>query len=329
MKKVLTAMLAALTLIASSATVSADHYWSDAMNFTAAEGAIDVDGKITPGEWDDAQLISIKLNNDPLDASGNINYQSGWADVDRDDADYSGTYRIKWDANYIYFLEDRSDDFVNQLANADEPWTTDGTLIFTQVDSADGSLNPEGISAHIFYSVGDDGVAGSNLKARVADMSTGFQEKIDIPGGKIASGLKSGGFVVEVAVPWSFYSSIVPGYKGPVAGDKLGLSYVIHDSDTEELVHVKQLCYAIDNENMGEVPGGYDYGGWATLELLAAPVAPATEAPTDAPEATDVTPVTPVTPTAPKTADSIGIILAAMVLAAGFVVVTKRTVKSK
>ncbi|MCL2813018.1 MAG: hypothetical protein FWD23_00305 [Oscillospiraceae bacterium] len=266
-KKILTALVLTMALILCSVPVSAEHYWNNSMMFRAAYGTVTVDGKIDPGEWDDTMAIDIKLNNDPLYASENINYQGEWAE-DRSDSDFSGTYKIKWDDKYIYFLEDRNDDYVNLFGDGEQPYMTDGTLIFTQIDNYDGSLNPDGISIHAFYTVGKDGKIGGDLKARVCNMEEGSRETVDIPGGLVASTLKTGGFIIEVAIPWAFYTSYVPDFKAPAAGDKLGLSYVVHDNDTDDPAFIKQLCYAIDNENLGDVPGGYDFGGWGVVELI-------------------------------------------------------------
>ena len=286
MKKTLTALFLVLTLVLCTTAVSAEHYWNDSMKFSAAYGTITVDGKIDGGEWDDSNAITVTLNNDPLAATGNINYQGEWESDDRDDKDFSGIYKIKWDDTNIYFLEDRNDDHVNLSGTADEPYTTDGTLAFTQVDNADGSLNPDGISVHAFYTVGKEGNIGGDLKARVCNMGDGSRETVDIPGGKVASTIKDGGFIIEIAIPWAFYTSYVPNFKGGVAGDLMGLSYVIHDSDADDTGFIKQLCYAIDNDNLGDVSGGYDFGSWGVVELLAAVAAPVVDdAPAEAADA--------------------------------------------
>ena len=347
MKKILIALFLITTLVLSSTLiVSAEHYWNDTINFTAAYGTVNVDGKIDAGEWDNAQAVDIKLNNDSLAAKGFVNYQGEW-DGDRNDSDFSGTYKVKWDENYIYFLEDRNDDHVNLSGDATEPYLTDGTLVFTQVDSADGKINPDGISVHAFYTVGLEGKIGGDLKARVCNMEEATRETVDIPGGKVASTIKSGGFIIEVAIPWSFYTSYIPSFKTQAAGDKMGISYVVHDSDADDTGYVKQLCYAVDNDNLGDVPGGYDFGGWGTLELLAAPVAPVVvEEPAPVAETTPDTPAiveTPVAPvvapapapapapTAPATGDGNDtiILFAVMILAAGAFAISRRLIKVK
>ena len=268
-KKTIAVLILAAALVLCSVPVSAQHYWNNSMKFTATYGTVKIDGKIDPGEWDGTMAIDIKLNGDPLDAKGNVNYQGEWADGDRKDSDFSGIYKTKWDENYIYFLEDRNDDYVCLFGEAAQAYLADGTLIFTQVDSADGTVNPDGVSVHVFYTVGKDGKIGGDLQARICNIEEGSRETIDIPGGLISSTLKDGGFIIEVAVPWSFYTAYVPNFKGPAAGQKMGFSYVVHDNDTDDPAWIKQFCYAVDNDNMGDVPGGYDFGGWGVMELIA------------------------------------------------------------
>jgi hypothetical protein len=329
MKKTVTALFLAVSLLMFSITVSAEHFWNESIKFSAAHGTVNIDGKADAGEWDDAPAIDMSLNNDPLAARGFVNYQGGW-ETARDDSDYKGVSKIKWDEQYIYFLEERTDNYVNLNGNAEEPYITDGVLIFTQVDSTDGKMNPDGISVHIFYTVGNgDGKIGGDVKARVCNMEDGSREVIDIPDGKIASSLKAGGYTVEIAVPWSFYASQIPNFKNPNAGDIIGLSYVVHDSDTDETGYDKQFCYAVDNDMTGDVTGGYDFGGWGTVELLAAVVStpepepePAVEPETPAPE-----PAAPVAPAAPATSDA-GVIFMFMAFAAAALIVSK-TVKEK
>ena len=271
MKKIVAALFLAAFIIFSSTVVSAEHYWNNSIKFTAAFGTVNINGD--GNGWDDAEAIKMTLNNDPMYDRGFLNYQGEW-DGDRNDSDYSGIYKIKWDMEYIYFFEDRKDDYVNLQGDGEQPYFTDGVLIFTQVDSADGKMNPEGISVHVFYTVGNgSGQIGGDVKARICNIEDNSRETIDIPGAKIASTLKSGGYIVEIAIPWAFYTSQVPNFKGPSAGNIMGLSYVVHDNDDPDGTgFVKQFCYAVDNDNMSDVPGGYDFGGWGVLELLPAPV---------------------------------------------------------
>lgn len=271
MKRILTVLILVIALVIMSMPVSAVHFWNYDIRFYAAYGTPTIDGIVSPGEWDAAPVIEIRLNNCPLYAQGFVVYQNQWAGA-RDDADYSGNYRIMWDMNYIYFLEERTDDHVNLSHHAEQPWYTDGVLVFTQVDSADGRLNPEGISVHIFWTVGNgNGAIGGDVRARIANMESGERDIVEIPGARIASSLVPGGYVVEVAIPWAFYREFAPNFT-PSAGTIMGISYVIHDSDADVQSHEKQILFPFDEALVAETPGGYDFGGWGTLELLPAPV---------------------------------------------------------
>lgn len=326
-KAIIGIFLVATLLCAMLAPVSAQHYWNDSMKFTAAYGTITVDGKVDAGEWDDAAAIDMKLNNDALAAKGNVNYQGAW-ETERNDSDYMGTYKIKWDDNYIYFLEIRKDDVVNLAGNGVEPYLTDGVLIFTQVDSADGSLNPTGVSHHIFYSVGKEGAIGGDVQVRICDTDAASRETVAIDGAKIASAKTSDGYIEEIAVPWATYQKQVAAFK-PAAGQIMGLSYVVHDSDATDGTtgFVKQFCYAIDNENLGDVPNGYDFGSWGTLELLAAPAPAPTEAEAaPAPDAAagDDAPAPAPAKANPTTGDETVVFIALAVLAAAGILTARK-----
>ena len=333
MKRFLLALSLAVCVVLSSTAVFAEHYWNDSMKFTAAYGSVTIDGVIGAGEWDDAQAIVVTMDH-PYVAEDKMVFQGDW-----DGFDSAGpyTYKIKWDEDYIYFLEDRDDAHVSLFGDGEMPWLTDGSLIFTQIDSPDGSMNPEGVSVHIFYSVGNGRDAiGGDLRARICNMEEGSRETIEVPGGKIVTALRANGFIAEVAVPWSLYKTYVPNFTGPQAGMLMGLSYVIDDSSTDDVAFEKQILFPIDNANIGDVPGGYDFGGWGVLELLAAPVVaePDPEPVADEPAAggEEIAQTEPLpapapqpTPTAPATGDSgVAITLALALLVAGMVAAARR-----
>ena len=321
MKKIIVTLLLATLLVVMSVPAFATSYWNDGMKFSASYGTVNIDGTVSAGEWDDAAAIEMRLNNDPLAASGNINYQGSWEGDGRKDSDYQGTYKIQYDDKYIYFLEIRKDDKVNLGADANEPWTTDGILIFTQIPDADPSVNPDGYSQHIFFT------ANGSLKVRVCNMADGSRETVDIDGGLISAKTTSDGYIVEVAVPWAMYTKYTPNFKGVKAGDIMGISFVVHDNDQDATGYEKQFCYAIDNDMLGDVPGGYDFGGWATFELLEQVIAieEVAAVPADAvaaPAATAPAATAPVV--AAQTSDASVAFVAIMVLAAAAFVVAKK-----
>ena len=280
MKKILKNLVTAAALLglgaAAGMPVSGSQFWNHDIRMYAAYGTPEIDGRVGANEWDAAPVIEMRLHNCPMFARGFVHYQTGWAaGGQRNSNDYSGNHRIMWDSDYIYFLEERRDTTVNLSGSAADPQTTDGVIAFTQVDSPNGSLNPEGISVHILWTAGNGrGAIGGDVMARIANMSEGTREVVPIPGARVASSRVPGGFVVEVAVPWSFYKEFTPDFV-PGAGTIMGLSFLVHDANGNVPAHRRQFLFARDSSLAAQTPGGSDFGGWGTLELLGDPAAPA------------------------------------------------------
>lgn len=321
MKKVLMVSLVFLLVSLMAVPVLAIQHWSSEVTVYGAEGAVTIDGKADAGEWDDAAEINTSLVGDPLEASGYVIYQGGW-ETDRAATDFSAMYKVKWDNDYLYFLEIRKDDVVNLNGNAVEPYFTDGVLVFLQIADDDNPINPDGYSHHIFYSVGKDGTVGGDVMVRVCDEAASGRETVPAAGAKIATALTGDGYIAEIAFPWSVFQEKVPDYKGPVAGDNIGFSLVVHDNDDKDATgFVKQFCWAIFNDLLPA--GGYDFGGWGILELKAAPVV-VTEAPAEEAAATDAAAPAETAPAA-QTADMAGIaVLAAVIAVIGAAAVSKK-----
>lgn len=292
MKKILCVTLAALVMAALAIPVLGYEYWNEAVSVTAAYGTPNIDGKVGAGEWDAAVAIEIPLTGDPLEDEGYALYQGEWANA-RKNGDFSDTFKLMWDENYLYILEVRKDNAVNLYGNATMPWETDGTLVFLMpVDdgSVDNAVNPDGVHHHIFFVPGNgSGEVGGDLMDRYGDIASGTQMTIDVEGGKVAASTTNDGYIVEVAVPWSqLGEGLTADFKGPHENMKLGFSLVLHDSDYTDGTtgFVKQICWGYIPENLPV--NGYDYGGWGVLTLSPKPVtetpaeeAPAAEAPAD------------------------------------------------
>lgn len=318
--------LAALLLAGTLALPTfAYEYWNEEVSVTAAYGTPTIDGKTASGEWDAAPEIKVPLTGDPLEEEGYALYQGEWSG-DRNNSDFSASYKLMWDENNLYILEVRKDNVVNLYGDASEPWTTDGTLVFLMpVDdsSSAGTVNPDGVHHHIFYIAGNgDGNVGGDMRDRVGDMTSGTQSVMDVEGGKISSTTTSDGFIVEVAVPWTQLADGLTDFKGAAADMKLGFSLVIHDSDESDGTtgFVKQICWGYITENLPV--NGYDFGGWGVMTLAGKPEAPAVEeAPaTEAPAETTTSGTV-----APATADAASLaVFAACVAAAGAFIVARK-----
>jgi Domain of unknown function (DUF1083). len=325
MKKIISIASAIVLMAVLALPVFGYDYWNDAVSVSAAYGTPTIDGTVTGSEWDSAAAINVPLNGDPLEANGYVVYQGEWGTT-RNDSDFSDMFKVMWDENNLYILEARKDDVVNLNGTANEPYLTDGTLVFLMPaddGSSANSVNPDGVHHHIFYTVGNgSGAIGGQQMDRYGDIASNSQVVQDVTGGKIASSLTAGGYIVELAFPWSqLGEGLTDAFKGPTDNMKLGFSLVIHDSDATDgsTGFVKQLCWGImDSAN-------YDYGGWAVLTLNAKPTetaAPTTEAPAAETPATDTTTTET---TAPTTADFTAIaVFAACVTAAGAFIISRK-----
>ncbi len=135
MKKSLSIAIAAASLLAMTVHATADvtpvegidHcYFNYICNKSVNE--VKADGVYNEDEWSDA--VELVINGDTLGEYGR------WQSANTLPAsDLSCTYRIKWDENYLYLLEIRTDkhyisNFDGYDYNAQTPWALDGTAIF-------------------------------------------------------------------------------------------------------------------------------------------------------------------------------------------------------
>lgn len=307
-------VLAALMILpAFAASATKGEHWSNAVIAEAAYGTPAIDGKISSGEWDAAKVISISLD-DPIVNKYGI-YQGGW-EKEKKASDFSTEVRILWDDTALYIYEKRMDDEVVTTGSSNEPWNKgDGNLIFLQVGDMDSGFNAAGYSHHIFYIVADNnGKIGGASSVRVNNEQAKAQRTERYSEMEAKSALVSGGWIIEVKVPWSVFQKEVPQFK-PEANCILGFSMVPIDHD-DKGNDFSQLCWFKQDAQL-KCSAGYDFGGWAELKLLAKPAATTKAAATTAAKA-------PATASA-KTADvSVIVAAVAIVTLAGVVVLKKK-----
>ncbi|MBQ3177217.1 MAG: hypothetical protein IJB15_11945 [Clostridia bacterium] len=306
-----TACLLSALLLATSA-MAAD-YWTDDVVVNAGYGAATIDGVYNADEWATAEEIEISMDDATVKTYGV--YQGSWEGA-RDAKDFNAKMYFMWDEEALYICEVRMDDVVDLGGTGATPWGgSDGNLIFFQAADGGSSENPEAWSHHIFYIAGDgtnSGKYGGDPWVRLNDGTANTQETVQYSSIKAVAAPIDGGFCVEVKVPWSVINEKIPDFI-PEADVEVGMSMVPIDFDNGDFA---QLCWVNQADALG-VQGGYDYGGWATMVLNAAPVVE-TEA-----EVVDVVVDAPAA--APQTFDA-GVIaaVAAIVSAAGYALSKKR-----
>ena len=315
-KKTILALTALSTVVtAMSVAVNAANYWTEDVVVEAGYGTATVDGVFDPAEWLTAQEIPVTLDDPTVIQYGE--YQGGWADG-RDPADFSTWMYFMWDEEALYICEQRFDDYIELGGTGEAPWNIgDGNLIFIQTIDGLTAGNEDAWSHHVFYIVGDgtdSGKYGGDAWVRICDGSVNSQETVKYDEIQIATAPVADGFCVEVKVPWSVFGNEIPSFV-PAEGAKIGMSMVPIDFDEDG--EFAQLSWVKQADQLG-VSGGYDYGGWATMTLAAAPVVE--EVPEEAP--VEVPADTPDAET-PVTADA-GIVVSAAVMAAAAGIVLRK-----
>ena len=281
MKKALCLVIGICVILTMAMNTFAAQHWVDEASASATGGTPVIDGKIDASEWDAATAVSIKLNGDSIIDTYGV-YQGEWETAPRADSDFSTSVKFMWDDKNLYILEERTDDKVCYVATSIEPWMTDGMLIFLQVADDDDARNPDGYSHHIFYTPGTpDDPAKADVSVRICSEAAQTRETVQDPTVKAVSAKTATGYLVEISVPWTVFQAQIPDYKGPVVGDKIGLTFVPHDNDTDVAAYQKQLIWVNRSTELAVPGANIDFGGWGTLVLKAAP-APVVEAPVEA-----------------------------------------------
>ncbi|MBR4962081.1 MAG: hypothetical protein IKY52_14385 [Clostridia bacterium] len=292
-------------LLATSAMAA--NYWTDDVVITAGKGSATIDGVYNADEWAAAEELEISMDDEIVNKYGV--YQGAW-ETAREDSDFTAYMYFMWDENGLYICEVRYDDAVELSGTGKEPWNgSDSNLIFLQAIDGGTAGNEEAWSHHIFYIVGDgSGNYGGDAWVRLNNGAVNSQETVQFSEIKIATAAIDGGFCIEVMVPWTVLQDKIGAFQ-PAEGVEMGLSMVPIDYDNGEFA---QLSWFKQADALG-IQGGYDFGGWATLKLGAAPVVEIVEDTADAPAA------------APQTFDAAVIAaVCAIVSAAGYAVSKKR-----
>lgn len=228
-----------------------------------------IDGVATAAEWGEAAEIVVSPNAADVIAKGMV-----WGEQ-TDEADLTSRYRIRWDAQNLYLLEERTDDSLQFPETGALMFLSDATLLFLDLehDKREGPLKdgdytlfltPSGPDEqpHMFIREGHDDGA---IEREFTD-------------GQIAGVVTDTGYTMEVAIPWSALQ-VMP--FAPEVGRTIGMSVLATDSDGPG--NWGQIMWVGDGDNQAR---------WANMKFVepAKPVDP-------------VDPAQPVGPVVPPASD--------------------------
>ena len=285
---------------------------------------VTIDGKVDGNEWDDA--VALVVNND-----NEIFKQFGIWQADADNpipsSKLSVTYRVKWDENNLYILEERFDTAFSFIPDAadDWPWSASGTLFFLCYDADYSEPSTDGCY-EIFWVINPDGGA-PKLTGRGPGKSE--LDADEIAKWTVATSASGDVYTIEVAVPWSAMQSL-SGFPAPSEGLKLRFTPVIaafHEKTTESFDNWNQLDFYCDPEigspdnpesNGGMILKGVNY----TPPAVDEPEAPVDVDTGDSGDAVVDVPVT----VAPPTGDSNVLFISLIILIGVAVIINSKLV---
>ncbi|MCA9125481.1 MAG: DUF2341 domain-containing protein [Planctomycetales bacterium] len=161
----------------------------------AASSSITIDGT------EDSQWSSVSSNSINHLIMGSVDNTS----------DLSGSWRSLWDANFLYVLVDVND--TNLKLDSANPSDDDSIELF--------------IDPNYSHGTNYDGVDDYQLIFRLFDsvVHPGINSQTDTTGVDHASQTTAGGYVVEIAIPWTLLGVI------PQGGTAIGIEVQINDDD--------------------------------------------------------------------------------------------------
>jgi len=171
-----------------------------------------LDGVISAGEYGFMMPVSYAGGTNPGEISPLV---TTWND-DPTDANLSLNFYLGHDATNIYFGFEVTDDFLENVGDADKPWRNDGIEL---VINGDGVNNDLGTSAEGFRYIVD--AAGNSFDVGSSGLSN-------------AASTTTAGYNVEIIVPLSSIDTIDgAGVANPATGDTLKFTFAVTDNDTE------------------------------------------------------------------------------------------------
>lgn len=186
------------------------------------ETPICIDGKIESDEWDNAEEIIISIESEDVNRHGTV-----WGTM-HGEADLQSKYRLKWDKQYLYLLEERQDDLLWFTHSDSELYKSDATMLFLDLDhDKRGSMYRDGDYAIMVTANSPDGTPKIILRE---GHDSGMRER-QFTEATVEATINSNGYVMEVAIPWSVLKVIPFTPKNDL---KVGMTLLATDNDGPE-----------------------------------------------------------------------------------------------
>jgi VCBS repeat-containing protein len=161
------------------------------------------------------------------------------------DSDLSGNWRAMWDSSNLYVYVSVLDD-TDVHDNADNPWDDDSVEIYVDADNSKGT-SYDGVNDYQYGFERTDGT-----------VYTGYSSVTNTSGIQFSMPTQSGGYVLEVSIPWSTLGVSVS------QGSLVGLDvHVNDDDDGGSTRECKKAWFAITDDSWG------DPSTFGTVELVA------------------------------------------------------------
>lgn len=197
MKKGITTALALVILMATAilpAAAIAPEYTYECAKLVYP---VTFDGVADEQEWSDAIAIVVNPDSEILQKYGEV--QGG--NPMTTSADISVTYKMKWDDQYFYLLEQRYDKvYVINSDDAMTPWMDDGTLFFI----AHGDNPCLNAAFHPWWlTIGKGGGPQFNLRTYADHAQIYEEDPNQYKNWKYGSGKSGDVYTMELAIPWA------------------------------------------------------------------------------------------------------------------------------
>jgi len=226
------------------------------------------DGVVSADEWNDAIPVVVNPDSEILKKYGEIQGSNPMTTSD----DISVTYRMKWDDEYFYLLEERYDKvYVINSDDAMTPWMDDGTLFFI----AHGENPSMNAAFHPWWlTIGKEGKPQFNLRTYADNAQIYEEDPNQYKNWKYGSGKNGNVYTLELAIPWS--DMWAADHTFPVqVGELFRWTPVIANfTDEDVVVGGDGWCQLVLYNSMGTVntaenvdPYGFEWGNTGELPI--------------------------------------------------------------